>query len=264
MGFAISATLLFSTSAAALPDAAALRKLPHVHSVEVTVTAEKPRARIVHLLNWHFVDRDAYAVDLRSVSAEPLTEEEIDREYEEFLASVETVQQEQMAVLRSLVRDHGLRVVYLEGLTAKDAPEFGTLVDALRRFESHKPKGETPIEALLLHEYRLDLLRIGAAGRLLLSRELDEVRPVEDAALLRAANPIRANSRLEFDQAANDRREDAIVRQLLECGGGVVILGGGHDLAANIEAASGGSCEYVRVQVRSHRAATQETSIEVP
>lgn len=46
--------------------------------------------------------------------------------------------------------------------------------------------------------------------------------------------------------ALNERRENDIVRNLLDAGGGVLILGAAHDPADNIKAQSDGECEYAR------------------
>jgi hypothetical protein len=87
-----------------------LRQLPGVVSVEVMVYADQPAHRIVHLRDWHFVPRDLFALD------------NPDGSYAEFLQQVDAVQQEQMVVLRCLIKDHGLRRVFAEGLT----PENGS------------------------------------------------------------------------------------------------------------------------------------------
>lgn len=85
-----------------------LHGLPGVHRVEIGVAVTKPTGRIIHLRDWHYVPRDLYALDLRA-SARGLTDDEIDRRYREFLLEVELVQLEQMALLRCLIRHHGLK-----------------------------------------------------------------------------------------------------------------------------------------------------------
>jgi hypothetical protein len=99
-----------------------LRQLPGVVSVEVNVRAEKPANRIVHLRDWHFVPRDLYAIDLRNSAGRPLSDEEVDRLHEELCLEVEAVQLGQMALLRCLVKHHGPRRIFCEGLIAKDLP----------------------------------------------------------------------------------------------------------------------------------------------
>jgi hypothetical protein len=71
------------------------------------------------------------------------------------------------------------------------------------------------------------------------------VRPLDDAEALAAAAPRKA------DAATLKAREDAIVRNALAGGEPVVIvvLGGGHDLAASVRAADPHS-GYVRVTSR--------------
>jgi hypothetical protein len=44
-----------------------------------------PTHRIIHLADWHIVGREDFAADLRSQSSEPISDEEIDRQYAEHL-----------------------------------------------------------------------------------------------------------------------------------------------------------------------------------
>lgn len=75
-----------------------------------------------------------------------------------------------------------------------------------------------------------DLLRLGAAGQLALEGKL-RVLPAEGKGF-EQANPVRDGA-VEFDEAANEKREDEIVRRLAK--GGCLVLGGAHDLADNIK-----------------------------
>ena len=74
--------------------------------------------------------------------------------------------------------------------------------------------------------------------------------PAEDVEAMEAANPMK-DGRVEFDDAATERREDAIVRNVLASESPVVVLmlGGSHDLGDNVP----GDVEVVRVQVKAHR-----------
>ena len=60
------------------------------------------------------------AADLRSQSDERITDEEIDRAWEEHLREVWAVQEEQIRVLDHLVQHDGLRWVYVEGSKDRD------------------------------------------------------------------------------------------------------------------------------------------------
>jgi hypothetical protein len=55
-----------------------------------------------------------------------------------------------------------------------------------------------------------------------------------------------------FDEKANEKREDAIVRQLLSNPVSVVILGGTHYLADNIRRIGDGSCELIVVTPKGY------------
>jgi hypothetical protein len=233
-------------------EAVALRTLPGVHSVEIAHRADRPTHRIIHVANWHFVPRDAFAADLRDQD-DTISDDKIDRLYAEFLDEVEAVQQEQMALLRALVRRYSLAVIHYEGFTEGSA-DFKRLVAAVRGFDEIKPKGDTPVERLLLEQHRHDLLQIGAPGRLMLADEFEEVLPIEDDEVLEAANPVGSDGTVQFDPEVNERREDAIVRNLLSAGPvAVVVLGGGHDLSDNVPE----DCEYVRVVTKQYRQAVE-------
>lgn len=237
----------------AIIPSAALKNLPQVHSVTFGLTKGSER-QIIHLLDWHFVSEADFAADLRDQSSEPISDEEIEGLYDAFLDEVEAIQQEQMAILRALIRDHGVNAIYKEGLTAENLPAFEKLVAAIKKFGRNKPKGETLVEQFLLDQYRRDLLRVGAAGRLLLSGELKAILPAEDAKCLEAANPVGSEGKVRLNAEADERREDAIVRSILDGERvAVIVLGGDHDLADNLQRLSDGSCQYVRIEAKRYR-----------
>lgn len=72
---------------------------------------------IIHVVDYHFVPRDAFVADLRDQTNEPISDAEIDRQLAEFLNTVESVQVEQAAILRGLMRENGIRQVFVKGLT---------------------------------------------------------------------------------------------------------------------------------------------------
>ena len=82
---------------------------------------------------------------LRRTSAEAekagvtLSDADVDGNWESFLAEVEAVQLEQMALLRSLANPHGLKQVFLEGISEDEMPGFKNLLGHLSRWK--KPEG---------------------------------------------------------------------------------------------------------------------------
>jgi hypothetical protein len=100
----------------------------------------------------------------------------------------------------------------------------------------------------MLEQHRFALLEIGAAGRLLVSGELEEVLPLDDAKLLDAAGPVVASGKVTFDAAKVAARQDAMVqRALAKDHAAVIVLGGSHDLTDNVRGIVGEGCEYIRV-----------------
>jgi hypothetical protein len=191
---------------------------------------------------------------------------------------------QQVAVLRCLVKFHGLKMVHIERLTAEGVPEFKTRIAALKEAEPHQPTlrqqlvevqsllkkmaddGKTGSEryvkaqavekevADLLEHHRVELLELGAVARLLVSGELRQVLPLDDAKLLDAAKPRLKNGEVVPDAAAKAARQDAMVRALLKAGPvAVAVLGGAHDLREALASDGGAGCEYMRVNVAVFR-----------
>src|SRR5262249_13427466 len=156
--------------------------------------------------------RDLLAVELRSLRGRSLTEAEVDAAYTEHLLQVELVQLEHLAILRCLAKHHGLRRVFAEGLTAqesaayrdkitdlKDAEadlrkqreEMGTIRKDARPGSQQQTKAKEAWGEILaaLGQHRLDVRRLGVAGQLLLSGEIENVFPLADADLLERAKP---------------------------------------------------------------------------
>ncbi len=212
---------------------------PHVITAGVA-PAKSPKRQILHVLNWHFVDREAYEAD-------------DGEDWEAFLDSVEKVQSEQVDLLQHLKDAHGINEVYLEGMTDADVEGYRTLAEALAGWKA--PIGDDAMSEFLRRQYREDKLLLGAAVQV----EGLEVLPSEDPEAMEAANPIK-DWKVQFDEEANERREGAIVRNVLASESPVVVLvlGGGHDLSNSVEAIGGGAVEYVRVQVKAHRKAAGE------
>jgi hypothetical protein len=73
-----------------------------------------------------------------------------------------------------------------------------------------------------------------------------KVTGVEDPELYSLANPVKG-TQIVFDEKANEKREDAIIRTLLSHPVSVIILGGDHDLADNVRPLGGRSCELIVV-----------------
>lgn len=241
---------VFDISADVMPF---LRQRPHVAGVE-RYGPNQPAHRIIHIADWHFVEKKAFAADLGS------SDDEIDALYEQHFDDVAAIQDQQIELLRALIRA-GLKIIHIEGLAVGDEFIFKAKIKALRRAGDElaalleekanllalEPDSETraiieQIEAVEA-EHRRNLLRLGAAGKLALNGEI-EVLPLEDAEAFAASNPV-AGETVIFDQLAIEAREDAQVRILLAEPVAVIILGGDHDLSDNLDARA----EYIRVEV---------------
>jgi hypothetical protein len=179
-----------------------------------------------------------------------------------------------MGLLRCLARHHGLKTVFVEGLTKEDLTAYRERIDALRAIQAQLTDLEQRLQAVrailktaqgerreqakaleqhlfgMVAERKPPLLEIGAAGRLLASQEIELVLPLDHAELLEKAKPVRPDGRIRLDPAAIDRRRDGHVRAVLDQGPcGLIVLGGAHDLSENVRRRSK-TCEYLWVWVR--------------
>jgi hypothetical protein len=255
-----------------------LRQLPGVAQVEVGVREEKPTCRIIHLRDWHFVPKELYALDLKNATGRELSKDEIDRLHRELLLEVEAVQLEQMALLRCLIKHHGLKRICCEGLTANDLPNYKEKIAVLKDMEEKQirelrrqladvreiqkradPKSvrhdqAKKIEAEItdmIDQHRLRLLELGAPGRLLIAGDIEEVLPLDDADLLDSAKPVTPEGKIRLDPEKLKARRDAQVKAVLEKGAfGLIVLGGAHDLSENVRRFGQGRSEYIRVTTR--------------
>lgn len=207
---------------------------------------------VIHILNWHYVSPEVYATDLKEQDSS-LTQEQIDQQYHEFLKSVDAIQNQQMQLLRGLIKKHKLKAVYLEGLTEKNDKGTMQFIETLKKYEKTKTAPESDFDRLVTAQNRLDLLELGSAGRLVVKGELKTLLPAEDSKAFEAADPVRADGTVVFDKKADEAREDAIVRNLIKAEGVVVIvLGGDHDLSDNLKRLAR-QVKYERVRVPKYR-----------
>tara|TARA_R110002111_G_scaffold100976_6_gene156491 strand:+ start:51459 stop:52247 length:789 start_codon:yes stop_codon:yes gene_type:complete len=228
-----------------------LRKIPGVHSVNSTPIKTKPKQIIIHLLNWHYISKTDFAADISDSSDDKLSDAEIEKQYLEFLNDVEAIQKEQKQILRYLIKKHKVRSAYIEGLTEKNLNAFNSFIKTLREFKV--PEGDDVFDLFLKDQFRRDHLQMGAAAQLLINRQLESVLPLENAEAFEAANPVGKDGKIRFDEKAEEKREDEMVKSLLKGQGiKVIVLGGGHDLTNGLELMKMGSVLYVRVGTKQY------------
>lgn len=114
------------------------------------------------------------------------------------------------------IRKLDVREVWIEGQSDETIADFRQHVLKLR--DVKLPEGDSPA-------YRKEFLQIGAAGRLYMNGEIDNVLPLEDHNAWRAARPVDG----VIDPAANEARECAMAKRLPSRA--VIVLGMDHDLS---------------------------------
>jgi hypothetical protein len=195
-----------------------------VVDADVLVTCPKPTHRIIHLRDWHWVDRDTLATEWAYDLGRSLPPEEVDLRYEDALLQVELVQRQLLTVLRCLVRHHVLRRVLAETVTAQGIDHFHEQVALLRKTDQGlarllKQRAEVggKVEDLdrelaeLAHGHYRRELEFGVAGRLAIDPAAD-VLPLEDERLVAAPHPVGPDGTVRLDPAALEARHDAQVR----------------------------------------------------
>jgi len=190
-----------------------LKQLPGVVNVQWERALNRPAHRIIHLRDWHFVPKDIYGIAMEKTYGRKLAQEEKDHLFRELLLEIEIVQVEQMGPLRCLIRYHGLKTVFCEGVYADGLVGYRKNIDSLRGIakqvaelegqlrevrrmlktaegdRKEKAKGLEKEILTGMDDLKPLLLEVGAAGRLLITKELEAVLPLEDSALEDLTNP---------------------------------------------------------------------------
>lgn len=228
-----------------------LRKLPVVDSVNVIASKVKAKKRIIHVLDWHYVDEASFVADIKDADEE-LSEDEIKEAVEQHRKAVRKVQKQEKQLILFLISELGIKQVFQEGFTLEELDGYKKRIKILKEFEP--PTGDGGFDLFIRHEYQTDLMLIGAPGQLLIDEKLEAVLPAEEAEAYKAANPLK-DGKFVLDEKANEAREDAIVRRVLTgtARNQILVLGGAHDLSLNVP----DDCEYIRVAVKAYRKANQ-------
>jgi hypothetical protein len=116
------------------------------------------------------------------VSSNGLSSELDGIDFDANLKAVEPVQDEEMAIARHLIREHGLTTIYTEGLTPETMPHLALRLRLLKDFEDVARDGGADAESRRMQ--RELTLEIGAPGRLLHTGEIEKVMPLKDAGAL--------------------------------------------------------------------------------
>lgn len=228
----ISVLLVVMATRSDLP--AALAQVEGVARVERAVPPGRPICRIIHIADYHFVPRDDLTAHLRDKDPD-VTDAHIDAEYQRMLTKVRRVQANQLRLISWLAKEHGVRVVHLEGLTAANRTHYSGLI-------SLASQGGLD-----------DKMRLGAAGQAIMAGAINDVAPAEDEGAYHLADPTAALAKGggvlgTIGGPGNDAREESMVRRL--AAGGplvVVVLEAAHDLSRQVKKLDG--CEYLKVYV---------------
>ena len=163
------------------------------------------------------------------------------------MADVEKVQADQLEIMRWLIREHGVKEIYSEGLTEKKMPDLRLRVEVLNDLKRLDDLGGMDAEtAQRRHEL---ILGIGTPGRLLLTKEID-VLPLEVDDAHGGARPIAEADGVRYSPVRLDARRRAMVRRLPATGLAVLVLGGSHDLCQHFDT----GVLYIRVTPRNYPA----------
>ena len=264
------------------PAAEVLRGLPFVQRVEVSPSTGPVSKRIVHLLDARLRSRELFFLDVHVGRPGGPTVAEADLLYQEHLLQVELVQVRQAAVLRCLVRQHGLEAVVIEDLTGADDREFQRRLAAAREAEAQQPALRQQLaeaQVLLRHiaatedhgsqryykvqaaarevayaldQHRLQLLEMGAAARLVVSGELTTLLRLGQGAAGDGSSSSHGGDSPGRDRLQLLGRKGGLIGNALAAAPALVIVASGcRDLTASLPREAG--CVYVRVTVQAYR-----------
>lgn len=206
-----------------------LRALPEVANVSYQGPADADLV-VIHLRDVHFVPRELAALD--------------GIDFDENTALVEKIQADELAIARFLIKSQDIRTVYSEGISKQTMPAYRLRLDIMR--DLIKPDDRMSKDTR--QRQRELVLEIGVPGRLLLTGEIEEVLPLDDADALDAAGPIRDGDGIRLDEAKVQARRQAMVANLPAEGLALIILGSSHDLGPHL----GNDVLYIVVTPRSH------------
>jgi hypothetical protein len=212
---------------------------------------------IIHVLDWHLVERDAFAADLRSQDS-TITSEEIERQYQEHLDDVERVQSEQRDLLLTLLDQHQIVTVFLEGLTDEGRDDIEAIIATAKANGERLDKVKENAALLddparqeldsLVSQHRIELLRIGAAGQLYMEGKVQHLRGAESKESFARANPVTENGVIIDPDAMAEREEDIVFNLSMNTAPVViVVLGSAHDLTADTARYVTPKLKYVRI-----------------
>ena len=77
----------------------ALRKQRVVASVEIQAATTQATKRIIHILDWHYVDEKRFIADIKDVADEELSEDEIEEAVEQHRKTVRKVQEQEKRLI---------------------------------------------------------------------------------------------------------------------------------------------------------------------
>jgi hypothetical protein len=155
-------------------DAKKLAALPSVQSVNVKLAVPGAKTTIIQICDWHLIGAEAFLAQYDG----QLDPDEAVKLYEKHLNEVESVQKEQLALLRAILDKFKVKAVFQENLTAEQVKPYKLLADVLAKHENER-------------DYREAILRHGATGRLYREGKIKEVLPLEDQAAWQNANPVK-------------------------------------------------------------------------
>ena len=227
-----------------------LTELPGVIDV-ARPNVDAPTQRIVHLIDHPLPTKEEFLIRLRGKADGGVSSNQLELLYDDYLQQIELIQAEQMVVLRCLIKHHGLRQVFAEGVTEANL--------LLYRDKIASPREHSDDNADEIGKRRLDLLQLGAAGQLRNMGELQELLPLDNQEF-----SVKSDRKREVvsttDQKSLARRRihsqktfealDQQIQTVLKHGSFGFIVADDYDLTENLYRISGGKCEYYRVKTK--------------
>lgn len=112
-----------------------LKELPGIHIPKQQPGNGPPSARVVHFLVSQSEDKNTFGTKQAKRFSNNLNLQELDLLYREHLLQVEVWQLQEMAVLKYLIRQHGLATIHVLLETMEDAKSYSQNLDLLKARE---------------------------------------------------------------------------------------------------------------------------------
>jgi hypothetical protein len=222
-------------------------KLPGVISATASNT-DHPTSRIIHLISGEVPSKDDFFVALKQKADGGVSQTQLNSLYDEYILQIRLMQIEHSVIVRCLVRNHGLRRIYVESITDGDFALSKNGVEVGRHGDVLEPKENSRLAVVGTTHWMK-----GLQGDVPSEFQDWEIKDVPHSVLSSSESIFKRfnNSKKVVQKVVYKRSHqmmDTEVRFILTDGACCLIIGDDNDFAENVNRIAEGKCEYIRIQ----------------